>query len=59
MHKTGISEWEDWVEKKVTVRPAMGEQTIFHGIHCGFKHISRVTCISAGGGYRIPFLVSS
>jgi hypothetical protein len=59
MHRIGTSEWEDLVEKKVIVPSAMGEQKIFHGIHCGFKHISVVTCISAGGGHTVPFLVSS
>jgi hypothetical protein len=55
----GINEWEDRVERKVIVSSAMRKQKIFHGIHRRLKHISVVTCISAGGDHMIPFLVSS
>jgi hypothetical protein len=59
LDEIGISEWEDRVERKVTVPSAMREQKIFHGIHRGLKHISVVTCISAGSDHVIPFLASS
>jgi hypothetical protein len=37
----------------------MREQKIFHGIRRGLKHISVTTCLLAGGGHMMPFLVSS
>jgi hypothetical protein len=51
-----IGEWEDRAERKVIVPSAMREQKIFHGIHRGLKHISAVTCTSAGGNHMILFL---
>jgi hypothetical protein len=51
-----ISEWEDRVVRQVIVPSAMREQKIFHRIHRVLKHISVVTCISAGGDQTIPFL---
>jgi hypothetical protein len=58
LDQIGISEWEDWVKRKVIVPSVMRQQKIFHGIHHGLKHISVVTCISAGGDHMISFLVS-
>jgi hypothetical protein len=59
LDKIGISEWEDRVERKMIVPSVMREQKIFYGIHRGLKHISVVTCISAGGDHVIHFLVST
>jgi hypothetical protein len=59
LDEIGIRDWEDRFERKVIVPSATREQKIFHGIHRGLKHISVVTCISAGGDHMIPFLVPS
>jgi hypothetical protein len=39
----GVSEWGNWVERKVIVPSTMTEQKIFRGIHRRLKHISVVT----------------
>jgi hypothetical protein len=59
LDEIGISEWEDRLERKVIVPSAMREQKIFHEMHRELKQIAVVTCISAGGGHVIPFLLSS
>jgi hypothetical protein len=59
LNEIGINESEDRVERNVTVPSASTGQMIFHGIHRGLRHISVVTCFSAGGHHVTPFFISS
>jgi AraC-like DNA-binding protein len=49
LEEIGPSEWEDRKDKKVIVSITMEGQTIHHRASRNVKHISIITCISAGG----------
>jgi hypothetical protein len=57
LDEVGISEWEDRKEKKVIVPKTMDGQTIHHRVSRNVKHISIITCISAGGESLTPYIV--
>jgi hypothetical protein len=58
LDEVGISEWEDRKSKNVVVPVAFACQTIHHGISRNLKHITTITCVFGGGGYRIPDMVT-
>jgi hypothetical protein len=54
-----IFDWEDRKPKKVAVPIAVAAHNIHHRISRDVKHISIVTCISAGGACFAPYVVTS
>jgi hypothetical protein len=59
LDEVGISDWEDRKSKKVVVPITVTAQHIHHRISRNLKHISIVTCISAGGACLTPYVVTS
>jgi hypothetical protein len=59
LDEVGISEWEDRKDKTVIVPKTMGGQTIHHRVSRNVKHISIITCITAGGESLTPYMVIS
>jgi hypothetical protein len=59
LDKVGMSEWEDRKDKKVIVPKTTDSQTIHHRASRNVKHISIITCISAGGESLTPYIVTS
>jgi hypothetical protein len=59
LDEVGISDWEDRKPKKVVVRISVAAHTIHRRISRNVKHISIVTCISAGGACLTPYVVTS
>jgi hypothetical protein len=59
LDEVGISEWEDRKDKKVIVPKTMEGQTIHHRVSRNVKHISIITCITAGGESLTPYMVTS
>jgi hypothetical protein len=57
--EVGMSEWEDRKEKKVILPMTMDDQTIHYRESRSMKHISVIACITAGGEYLTPFIVTS
>jgi hypothetical protein len=55
----GMSEWEDRQERKVIVPRTMDGQTIHHRESRSVRHISIITCITAGGESLTPYIVIS
>jgi hypothetical protein len=59
LDEVGISEWEDRKVKNVVVPLTVGSQTVHHRVSRNLKHLSIITCISAGGACLTPYVVSS
>jgi hypothetical protein len=59
LDEVGISDWDDRKPKKVVVPISVAAHNIHHRISRNVKHVSIVTCISAGGACLIPYLVTS
>jgi hypothetical protein len=59
LDELGISNWEDRKPKKVVVPITVPAHSIHHRIPRNVKHISIVTCISAGGACLTPYVVTS
>jgi hypothetical protein len=59
LDEVGISDWEDRKPKKVVVPVTVAAHNIHHRISRNVKHISIVTCISAGGACLTPYVVIS
>jgi hypothetical protein len=59
LDKVGISDWEGQQPKKVLVPRTAGGETIHHRISRNVKRILVVTCISPGGAYLTPCMVTS
>jgi hypothetical protein len=59
LDEVGISDWEDRKPKKVVVTITVAAHNIHHRISRNVKHISIVTCISGGGAYPTPYVVTS
>jgi hypothetical protein len=57
--EVGMSDWEDRKPKRVVVPTTTSPQNIHHRISRKLKHISVVTCISAGGDCLTPYVVTS
>jgi hypothetical protein len=59
LDEVGLSEWEDRKDKRVIVPMKMDSQTIHHRASRNVKHISIITCITAGGESLTPYIVAS
>jgi hypothetical protein len=59
LDEVGLSEWEDRKDRKVIVPMTMDGQTIHHRASRNVKHISIITCITAGGESLTPYIVPS
>ena len=59
LDEVGISDWEDRKSKRVVVPITAEGQTVHHGVSRSLKHLSIVTCISAGGQCLTPYMVTS
>jgi hypothetical protein len=59
LDEVGISDWEDRKSKKVVVPRTAATQTVHHGISRSLKHLSIITCISAGGACLSRYMLSS
>jgi hypothetical protein len=59
LDEVGISEWEDRKSKRVVVPMTANGQTVHHAVSRDLKHLSIVTCISAGGQCLPPYMVTS
>jgi hypothetical protein len=57
--EVGISDWKDRKPEKDVMPITMAAHDIHHRISCNMKHISIVTCISAGGACLTPYVVTS
>jgi hypothetical protein len=54
-----MSEWEDCQERKVIVPRTMDGQTIYYRESRSVRHISIITCITAGGESLMLYIVTS
>jgi hypothetical protein len=59
LDEIGLSEWEDQKDKKVIVPKTMGIQTMHHRASRNVRHISIITCITAGGKLKMLYTVIS
>jgi hypothetical protein len=59
LDEVGMSDWEDRKDEKVVVPTALDGQTIHHRVSRNVRHISIITCISAGGESLTPYIVTS
>jgi hypothetical protein len=59
LDEVGMSGWEDRKPRKVVIRITVGAHNIHYRISRNLKHISIVTCISAGGAWLAPYVVTS
>jgi hypothetical protein len=57
--EVGISEGKDQKSKRAVVQMIANGQTVHHSVSQNLKHLSIVTCISAGGQCLTPYLVAS
>jgi hypothetical protein len=59
LDEVGISDWKDRKPKKVVVPIIAAAHDIHYRISRNVKHISIVTCISAGGACLTAYVVTS
>jgi hypothetical protein len=59
LDEVDMSEWEDRKPKKVIVPKTITEDTVYHRVSRGVKHISIVICITAARESLTPYIVTS
>lgn len=59
LDEVGISDWEDRKSKRVVVPITAQDQTVHHAVSRNLKHLSIITCVSAGGQCLTPYMVTS
>ena len=59
LDEQGISDWEDRKSKWVVIPILAEHQPVHHGVSWNLKHLSVVTCMSAGGQCLMPYMVTS
>jgi hypothetical protein len=58
LDKVGMSKWEDRKDKKVIFPKAIDGQTIHHPASENVKNIPMITCITAGGEFLTPCVMT-
>jgi hypothetical protein len=59
LDEIGMSEWENRKERKMIIMKTMEGQTMYHRESRSVRHISIVTCITAGGESLTPYILTS